>query len=241
MTTETLVLLLGIISSTTLIISALSIHRRRLLLFAIATTVIVGTQYGLVGSEIGLAACVLGLARNLLVVGSLKYPWLNHWSFIPIFVLLHLASFMVFTDWNDLSWISFIPLVGGWLGVIAVYFTSVLYTKAIFICVGAMWMIYEFDMALYGQMIGEGLTLVANTFAFFALLNAARRGVPQEQIEDLDTHLIETITTSIPIIRANVESTLTNTIRIIHHDKVDEPAKHSEDSTNKSDKIKTDK
>jgi hypothetical protein len=191
-------------------------------MFAIATTIIVGIQYGLVGSEIGLAACVLGLTRNLLVFSSLKYAWLNHWLFIPIFILLHLAAFIVFTDWNDLTWISFIPLVGGWLGVIAVYFKSVLYTKAIFICVGAMWMIYEFDMELYGQMIGEGLTVIANTFAFFALLSAARRGVPQEQIEDLDTHLIETITTSIPIIRANVENTITSTISIIKHENISE-------------------
>ena len=230
---EIIMLLLGIVSSTTLIISALSIHRKRLLVFAIATTALVGLQYGLVGSEIGLAACVLGLFRNLLVLGSLRYGWLNHWLFMPFFVSLHIAAFFAFTDWDNLTWISFIPVVGGCLGVLAVFFKNVIYTKAMFVGLGAIWMIYEFSLTLYGQMIGEGLTLIANIFAFFVLLNAHRKGVPEEQIEDLDVRIIGTITTSIPIIQSSVEDAITNTIKVIRHDNIEEKTK-KHDHENKS-------
>jgi len=76
-------------------------------------------------------------------------------------------------------------------------------------------------MAMYGQLVGESLTMVANAIAFFTLLSAARRGIPQEQIEDIDTQIIETITSSIPVIRESVETTITNSIKVIRMDTTD--------------------
>ena len=221
MTTDTLVLLLGIFSSLTLIISALSVRRKRLLLFGIATNVILAAQYELVGSRVGFAICIVGLVRMVMVLISLRFPHFNHWGFVPVFLALHLTAFVTFNSWSDTTWVDFIPLVGGWAGVVAFYFSKVIYTKAILTVVGGLWLIYEFNMAMYGQLVGESLTMVANAIAFFTLLSAVRRGIPEEQIEDIDTQIIETITSSIPIIRESVETTITNSIKVIRMDTTD--------------------
>lgn len=212
--TQIIVLLLGITSSVTLIISALSVHKQRLLIFGIITGVIVSFQYGLVGAYAGLVVQAIGIIRTLMVVGSVKRPWMNHIAFVPAFIILHTIAWSLVTDWSAFSWVNVIPLLGGWGGTIAVYFKEVINIKALLILLGAMWLFYEFNNQMYSQMIGEGLNLIANSVAFVTLFIALKKGIPEEAIEDLDTQLIETITSSIPVIRDNVEKALTGSIRV---------------------------
>jgi len=211
--TQVLVLVLGITSSVTLVISALSVHKHRLLIFGIVTGLIVSLQYGLVGSWAGLAVNAVGIVRTLMVVGSEKRPWMNHWLFIPVFFAIHALAWSLTTNWNDLSWISFVPLIGGWGGTVAIYFKDVIVIKGILIALGCMWLFYEFHSELFSQMIGESLNLVSNVVAFITLFIALRKGIPEDLIEDLDTQLIETITSSIPTVTKSLE-TITSSIRI---------------------------
>ena len=224
MTSSILVLFLGLISSATLIIAALSVHRPRLLVFSIITNVILVIQYELVGSIAALAVCAIGLIRMSMVLGSLKKPWLNHWAFIPVFLAIHATSFYLLNDWSvENSWINFIPIAGGMLSTVAFFFKKVIVIKATLILIGVLWIIYEFNVGIYGQMIGESLNLLANVFAFVTLYRAQRAGIPEEDIEDVDTHIIDTITSGIPIIKQEVERTVTGTIRIVP---TKEPAMH---------------
>jgi hypothetical protein len=217
-TTQFIVLLLGIAASITLVISALSVHRYRLLIFSVATGIIVSLQYGLVGAYAGLAVTSIGVLRTLMVVGSFKRPWLNHWSFIPVFLILHTIAFCMVTDWSHATWVSFIPLIGGWGGTIVVYFENVVIMKSILIGLGLMWLMYEFNNAMYSQMVGESLNLVSNCVALAILVIAHRRGIPDSEIEDIDTQMIEVITTSIPIIHDQLEKAFTGSINVIHPD-----------------------
>lgn len=75
---------------------------------------------------------------------------------------------------------------------------------------------YEFHSKIYGQMIGESLNLIANAVALTTLLVAAKRGIPEAEIEDVDTHIIEVITTSIPAIKTHVEKTFTHSMPAVH-------------------------
>lgn len=71
-------------------------------------------------------------------------------------------------------------------------------------------------MTLYGQMIGESLTLVANTVALITLIVAARKGIPQRDVEDLDERLLETITQSIPILTGSIRIPKNKAVRGAH-------------------------
>lgn len=197
MSNDTIVLILGILSSLTLIISALSVHRHRLLVFSVATGVIVAAQYGLVGAYAGLIITLIGTFRTLLAVLGERFPWLEHWLMIPVFITLHTTAFFLVSDLSQATWISFIPLIGGWGSTVVMTLKNVIHMKFMFIGLGGMWLIYEMSNAMYTQMVGESLNLVANIAALTILLIAYYKGVPESELEDVDTQIINVITTGI--------------------------------------------
>jgi hypothetical protein len=55
--------------------------------------------------------------------------------------------------------------------------------------------------------------LIANTAALFTLVRASSRGIPEDQVQDLDTSIIRTITSSMPVITKSIP-VLTNSIHL---------------------------
>jgi hypothetical protein len=189
-----LVILLGVLSSGTLIVSALSVHRLRLLMFSAVTGVLVAIQYGLVGAWTGLLTCAIGLTWTALVALSYRFPKAAHPALLPLFALGHVLVFSRFTDFGNFSAVALVPLVGGLLGLLAVSVREIIYTKGIFILCGVGWLGYEFSNAVYGQMVGESLNLIGNTVALCALIAAKAKGIHRSDMENLDTQLLEAIT-----------------------------------------------
>lgn len=188
------VILLGVLSSGTLIVSALSVHRLRLLIFSAVTGALVAVQYGLVGAWTGLLTVAVGLTWTALVAASYRYPKVAHPALLPIFALAHVLIFAKLTDFAAFSTVALVPLVGGLLGLAAVMFKEIIYTKAIFIVCGVGWLGYEFSHAVYGQMVGESLNLIGNAVALCALIAAKAKGIHRSDMENLDTQLLEAIT-----------------------------------------------
>lgn len=197
MSSDTIVLILGILSSITLIISALSVHRYRLLVFSVATGVIVAAQYGIVGAYAGLIITLIGTFRTLLAVLGERFKWLEHWLMVPVFIALHTAAFFLVSDLSAATWVTFIPLIGGWGSTIVMTLKNVIHMKAMFIGLGSMWLVYELSNSMFTQMVGESLNLIANIAALTTLLIACRKGIPESDVEDIDTHIINVITTGI--------------------------------------------
>jgi len=211
---DILVMLLGIASSTTLIISALSVHRPRLLAFGITTSVIVAVQYALVNSWVALGTLGVGLAWTTLTLLSLKYKWLQHKLFIPLFMSFHVIAFISLSEWGNMSWVNYIPLIGGLGGVIAISFKEVMYTKGFLLGLGSLWFIYQMNVGLYGQMVGEGLTFIANGVALVTLIKAHRLGIRSEDVPDIDTHFLDVITSTISIPTVTSSFTLPNGVKV---------------------------
>ena len=191
------IILLGIFSSTTLLISALSVHRLRLLTFSAITGALVAIQYGLVGAWTGLLTVAVGVTWTALVALSYRYPKLAHPALLPFFALGHVLIFANFTDFQTFNAVALVPLLGGLLGLLAVMFKEIIFTKAIFIICGAGWLGYEFANAVYGQMVGESLNLVGNAVALCALIAAKAKGIHRTDMENIDAQLIEALTGAI--------------------------------------------
>lgn len=221
MAPQTLVVLLGIASSITLLTSALSVHRPRLLMFGIITSLLVAVQYSLVGSYTALGTLIVGLFWTSLTLLSLKLPALESKTkyLIPVFMLAHIISFSLLADWGNMQWVNFIPLVGGLGGTLAISFKDVTYTKAVLIVLGAGWLIYQFNVSMYSQMVGESLNLVANSVALGALIRAKMKGIPNEAMEDLDTQFIHTVTGAVTL-----PNVMTTSIMLPNGGKVKRPA-----------------
>lgn len=210
---DTLVLVLGVISSISLITSALSTDRKKMVLFGMVTGALCAVQYGLTGSTLALIISCVGLVRSLLVLAALKNPKLNSWPVLAVVLAANTAAFLFSTNWSSFTLIQVLPLVGAYLGTIAIFFTRMAITKALMISCGLVWIVYEFSVGLYTQMIGETFTLCANVFALTMVLKAEKAGASKEALQDIDAQVIGAITGSIPVVK--VKEALTGSIPVI--------------------------
>lgn len=210
---EAVILTLGVLSSITLIISALSTGRKRMLIFGMTTTVLCLIQYSLNNSTLALIIGCIGLVRSLFALISLKYPAFNTWPFLVLFLSAHTTAFVLTANWNNFVFVEALPVLGAYLGTLAVFFKRMAITKGLMIACGATWLVYEFSAGFYTQMIGETFTLFANAFALSMVLKAEKAGMKDGEFEALDTALIATVTGSIPVVKAR--EALTGSIPII--------------------------
>jgi hypothetical protein len=209
---DTLVILIGILASASLIMSGFSTQKKRMLIFAITTSILCVAQFSLTGSAAALVICAIGILRNSTVLLSLKYPSLNTAGTMIMFLVLQTAGFSVVTNWQNFQPITLLPLIGAYAGTVAVFFSKMWMTKAAMIISGITWLSYEYNIGVYGQMIGEAFTLFANLTALTLLLLAERNGISQIDVENVDTQILDVITSSIPVIHDHVH---TKPIRII--------------------------
>jgi hypothetical protein len=208
-----LILVLGVFSSISLIISALSTDRKKMVLFGMITGLLCAIQYSMNGSTLALIICCFGLVRSLLVLASLKHPVFNSWPFLAVFLAANTVAFLLSTNWDAFTIVQALPLIGSYLGTVAVFFNRMAVTKALMISCGLVWMVYQFSVGLYTQMIGESFTLCANIFALYMVLKAEKAGVSEEVLHDIDAQVIGAITGSIPVIK--VKEALTGSIPVI--------------------------
>lgn len=210
-----LVIALGVVSSTTLVLSGLSTQRHRMLVFAGITSFLVAIQYSMTGALAALAICVIGLIRNFTALAALKHSFLNSYWVLAAFLTLQTAAFGLTTNWGgNVQIVDFLPLVGAYVGTVALFFKRMMMTKIFMVVCGGLWIAYEFHTGLYGQMIGETFTLAANIMAFIVLLRASKAGIPETQVENVDTKILDVITSSIPVIHQEPGRVRTQTIPI---------------------------
>lgn len=207
------ILLLGVISSITLIISGLSTNRKRMLLFGIITSALLIVQYSLNHSTVALVVSAISIIRSLSVLTSLKYPILRTWPFLGLFLIAQTVAFIFTANWNHFSLADALPVMGAYLGTIAVFSERMSVTKSFAISGGLVWLAYELSAGFYTQMIGESFTLFANSIALVMILKAERAGVSEEALKDIDTQVIGALTGSIPII--TVREALTGSIPVV--------------------------
>jgi hypothetical protein len=208
-----LIIFIGILSSLLLVISGLSTQRKRMLMFATGTSALVAVQYLMAHSTLALVICFIGIIRNIVAIMAERYPILDKWFFLAGFLAAHTVAFLLTAKWDDFHIINMFPLFGAYVGTVAVFFKRMAITKAMMIACGAIWLSYEFHSGIYGQMVGESFTLVANSIAFITLLVAARKGIPESAVDNVDTHLIETITSSLPVVQEKIRTRAIPVIR----------------------------
>lgn len=210
---DALILLLGVLSSITLIISGLSTDRKRMLLFGITTSALLIVQYSLNHSTVALVVCAIGIVRSLSVLTSLKYPLFRSWPFLAIFLLAQTVAFIFTANWDHFSLADALPVMGAYLGTVAVFSNRMSVTKSLSISSGLVWLAYELTSGFYTQMIGESFTLFANTFALVMIFRAERAGASEEDLKDIDSQVIDALTGSIPVVA--VREALTGSIPVV--------------------------
>lgn len=184
-----------------------------MLLFGIATSALLIVQYSLNHSTVALVVCSIGVIRSISVLTSLKYPVFSTWPFLVVFLLAQTVAFVFTANWNHFTLADALPVMGACLGTIAVFSDRMAVTKSLAISSGLVWLTYELTAGFYTQMIGEGFTLFANSFALVMILRAEKAGVSEEALKDIDSQVIGALTGSIPVIA--VREALTGSIPVV--------------------------
>lgn len=208
MASTTIVLILGVIASITLIISALSVHRLRLLTFSIVTTSLVAIQLLITHSAIAtVLICAIGIVRTgVLILAEVKYPILNHWFSLVIYMTLYSSAFVFSTDFSTAEWYQWFPFVGSVVGTIAIFITNMAVTKTMAMSAGAFWTTYYIFNGMTTQLIGEIFTIGANAIALAMIIRARRSGIPEDQIKDIDDRLVDALTGGIDVITGTIKT-----------------------------------
>lgn len=219
MANEIFAQILGVVASVSLIISALSVHRMRLLVFSLATAVLVAAQIALVGGTLStLIICIMGIVRTLFVlIGDVKFAVLRHWGFAAMFMVLYIAVFFTTNDISSLAWFNWMPLFGALAGTLALFFRNMALTKFMFIIAGSLWISYYLNASMMTQIIGEGFTAIANIVALVMVLRAQRAGIKEDDMVDIDDIVVGAITEAIPVVTGRIKA-VTTSIKVIKTD-----------------------
>lgn len=216
-----LVIIIGIISSFTLVMAGLSTQRKRMLLFSLCTTSLMGVQYALTGSTVALVICGVSLIRSTAALAGLKYQVFNTWPFLVTFLAANTAAFAFTANWGNIVIWELLPLLGAYLSTAALFFKRMVITKSILLSSSLLWIGYEIYAGVYGQLIGEAFNLVANVLALTALMKAEKAGIPEAEVENIDTHALDVLTGTIPVVKVHVKTAMipiiTNAIPVITH------------------------
>lgn len=169
---EVIILVLGLLSSIAYILCGLATDRLKMLLLGVATNAFCIVMYTLSNSTLALIVCCIGIARTVFILASIKYPIFGAWPFLAAVLASYAAAFVFGTDWNHFVITAMLPVVGAYLGTIAIFFKRMTITKVLMISSGLVWLIYEFTAGFYTQMIGEVFTILASTFALVMVIRA---------------------------------------------------------------------
>lgn len=131
-----------------------------------------------------------------------------------VFLAIYSTSFALSADFGTMAAYEWLPLVGSFLGTIAIFITKMSVTKTLAITSAMAWSGYYAFSGLNTQLIGEFFTVAANIVALTMLMIAARKGIPEYAIRDIDDRLAEALTGSIHVVTESVR-TVTQSNRII--------------------------
>jgi hypothetical protein len=217
MANNSIVLVLGVISSITLIISALSVHRARLLTFSAVTTALVIAQLVISRDPLStILICAIGVVQmSILLLAEKRFPRLNHWSVLSVFLATYAATFAFSADFGTMNWYEWLPLLGSFAGTIGVFITKMGITKSLATSSAVIWAGYYLFAGMNTQLIGQSFTIAANAVALAMIIKASRNGIPVDAIRDIDDRLAEALTGSIRVVTESIQ-TVTQSNRIIN-------------------------
>lgn len=184
---EVIISALGLLSSITYIMCGLATNRLRMLLLGMATNVLCIAMYTLSHSTLALIVCCIGITRTIFVLISLKYSVFGAWPFVAAVLAGYAVAFVVGTDWNNFVFAEVLPVIGAYLGTLAIFFKRMTITKVLMITSGLVWLIYEFTAGFYTQMIGEVFTLLANAFALIMVMKTEHIVKDKEEVQNIDS------------------------------------------------------
>ena len=142
----------------------------------------------------------------MLILAEKKYPWMNHWYSLVVFLTLYASAFVFTTNFQTIQWYHWLPFFGSFVGTIAIFITNMAVTKSMSMGAGTLWSGYYMFAGMSTQLIGEFFTIGANTLALVMIIRARRAGIADADIRDVDDRLAEALTGSIQVVTGSIKT-----------------------------------
>lgn len=199
-----LTLLIGLAATACQIGFSLSTTRFRLLLLSLAAGIGFLFQYLLLAQWVGFFSGLIGIIYTALLALGYRYKVLQSSGLMLAAAAGYLLVFVTVSDFSAFTPFQAIPLVAGIASLVALRSQNVMFTKAVFVAAGVLWLTYELYNGMYTQTIGETFELVGNAATLWLLVRASRATraglhtmpvhiIPQAQQQRLDTALIQVL------------------------------------------------
>lgn len=167
-------LIIGLAATACQIGFSLSTTRFRLLLLSLAAGVGFLIQYLLLSQWVGFFSGIIGIAYTALLAAAYRFRLLQSFWLMAAAATGYALVFVIVSDFSAFSAFQAIPLVAGVASLIALRSQNLIFTKAVFIAAGVLWLAYEIYNGMYTQTIGEAFELVGNCATLWLLVLASR-------------------------------------------------------------------
>lgn len=197
-----LTLIVGLLASTCLVVSSLSLERRRILFLGMVINALNALQYLLLDQPGALAMVGLGFIMSATAFASLKWEQLGTTKILVGFLIAYPTLFFA-SGTVVSSLVDVLPLLGMMLATGAFFMRNILVVKSMFLTVGMIWLTFQFFSGAYGGIPGEIITMTGNLVSIAMLVTAYRHGRSLDDVEDLASILRRKLGTRKTVGQAN--------------------------------------
>lgn len=203
-----ILLILGVLSSASLILSSLSTNKKHVILLGLLASLFYLPQYLMVGSTTSFVYMIIGMIRSTTVYLSMSKPILQHWLAPVTFIVAYLTAFYLLTDFAHTTFTTWLPLIAVITATIGIFMNDILVMKSILLTSSLSWIIFETANHMYTAAIGESLSFVSTIIAMTIIVKERAKGISDENITNPSTEILHTLTGAIPILETKILHTV---------------------------------
>lgn len=178
------VLILGVLASVCVVITAFALSRRIILWSMLATSALTGTQFLLLNQTATTYLIGVSFVYSILLMLEKKVPVVRTHGFTALVLCVQVAGYVIVNQGLRLDW-GILALAGTIIGTLAMWLQNPIKLKATMLVMGTIWTSYQIAAGAYGQLPGEAVFLTGIIVSLIMLTSARKRGIPLDEVEEL--------------------------------------------------------
>jgi hypothetical protein len=187
------VLILGVLASVCVVITAFALSRRIILWSMLVTSVLTGTQFILLNQTATTYLIGVSFVYSILLMLEKKIPVVRTHGFTAFVLCFQIVGYVIVNQGLSLDW-SLLALAGTIIGTLAMWLQNPIKLKATMLFMGVIWTSYQIAAGAYGQLPGEAVFLTGIIVSLVMLTRARKRGIPLDEVEELPVLIRRKIT-----------------------------------------------
>lgn len=147
------------------------------------TSVITGTQFILLNQPATTFLIAVSIVYTAMLMLEKFLPFVTKKAFALTVLGVQTIGYFVVNGFT-MNW-SLLALAGTIVGSLAIWFHNPIHLKVTMLFMGLLWLSFQIAAGAYGQLPGEFVFLAGISVSLYFLLQARRKGIPLESVEEI--------------------------------------------------------